>query len=118
MSKIAIIQQEALTAIVNATTISGLEELRVYYLGRKGVVTQLLQQIATVAATERAEFGQAVNNIKTALTGAINDRKTILSDQVLQQKLQTERLDITLAGIGQQYGPMHPCTPLFLVKNT
>ena len=42
-----------------------LEELRVYYLGKKGKVTSLLKDLKDMAAEERPKFGAMVNDIKT-----------------------------------------------------
>ena len=55
-----------------------IEEVRVKYLGRKGVITGLLKRIGTLPPEERRDFGAQVNRLKEAAAEAIESRKADL----------------------------------------
>jgi phenylalanyl-tRNA synthetase alpha chain len=68
------IADEAHAAIARAQTSAQLEQLRVHYLGRQGVVTQLLRSLGTLAPGERPRVGAAANELKQALETTLDDR--------------------------------------------
>ena len=61
------LQAEAETSIATLETLKDLEEVRVRYLGRKGLFTGLLRQLGQVAADERPRLGKLANEIKEEL---------------------------------------------------
>ncbi len=87
-----------------------LETLRVDLLGKKGRITDLLKQLATLEGYERKAFGERINKVKVAVSEAIEARATILADQELQQRLSAEAIDVTLPGRGEGTGGLHPIT--------
>jgi len=97
-----------LAAIAGAGALDQLESLRVEALGKKGEVTGLMKTLGSLTPDERKEAGQSLNQLKDALTEAIEARKAALQDQALNQRLQTETLDLTLPARPEPEGRLHP----------
>ncbi|MEK7734707.1 MAG: phenylalanine--tRNA ligase subunit alpha [Pseudomonadota bacterium] len=91
-------------------TLASLEDLRVRYLGKKGVVTEQLKLLGTLPPEERPAFGKRVNDVKEALALAIGSRRDQLERDGLDARLQGETIDVTLPGRGAGMGGLHPIT--------
>jgi phenylalanyl-tRNA synthetase alpha chain len=94
--RIAQIRQEAEAAIAAATDSEALEEVRIRYLGRKAELPNLLRNVAQLSPEERGATGKALNELRQALERAIEDRAVILAETELEQRLQQDRVDVTL----------------------
>ena len=110
MEDLSRLQQNALTAVVNVVDLAGLDQVRVHYLGKKGVLTEYLKGLGELTPQERPKSGQDVNNTKQALQNAIEMRRIALQEAALNTRLAQESLDITLPGRGQTTGGLHPIT--------
>ena len=85
-----------------------LEAFRLKYLGRKGLLAQLTSSIPTLPVGERAAFGQKVNALKNTLIALIAQKE---SSAVSQAACESgERTDISMPGIAQALGRLHPIT--------
>ncbi|APD50626.1 phenylalanine--tRNA ligase subunit alpha [Francisella hispaniensis] len=87
-----------------------LDDIRVKYLGKKGELTEMMKLIATLPNDEKPKLGQAVNIAKQALQEAINLKLANFEEQELNEKLAQEKIDVTLSGVGQNQGSLHPVT--------
>ncbi len=101
---------EARTAVASAADVPGVEQLRVKYLGKKGILTEQLKLLGTLPAAERPQAGQLVNEAKQALQDEINRRKLQLESEQRDAQLARERVDVTLPGRGLRSGGEHPVT--------
>ncbi|NJN46722.1 MAG: phenylalanine--tRNA ligase subunit alpha [Candidatus Competibacteraceae bacterium] len=101
---------DAQSALTQADNLSQVEQLRVQYLGKKGVLTEQLKQLGQLPAAERPTAGQAINVAKQDIQAAIETRKTALLEQQLDAQLASEAIDVSLPGRGQQPGGLHPIT--------
>jgi phenylalanyl-tRNA synthetase alpha chain len=101
------LKQAARTAIAAAGSESALEEIRVEYLGRKGRVTEVLSNLGTVPAAERPTIGQAGNQAKQEISGAIADRLASLSGERLDALASTESIDVTFPAQPLRRGHAH-----------
>ena len=104
------IQQRARAAIEASGNLQELDDLRVQFLGKKGEITALLKTLGAMEPEQRKSFGQAVNATRDALNQAISARRQTLEASVLEEKLLSERVDVTLPGRGEQRGGLHPVT--------
>ena len=84
--------------------VTSLEEWRVKYLGRKGLVTQMLSQIGKLSAEDRKQGGQLANQIKQEVTAAFETLKLSLESGC---KKTGPLLDVTLPGIPVLQGKRH-----------
>lgn len=95
--------------IQNVNSPEALEEFRLKYLGRKGIITQLTGTIPGLAQQERATFGQEVNALKNKILSLIGEKqKCIANAGPIQSKASL--CDITMPGIAQDLGHLHPIT--------
>lgn len=101
---------EAETAIAAASDLAVLDAERVRYLGKSGLLTEQLKQLGSLPKEERPQAGQAINQAKRSLQATIEARKAELEQLALQQRLASERVDVTLPGRGICSGGLHPVT--------
>ena len=99
---------EARIAVARASVPDEVENLRVHYLGKKGVLTEQLKQLGGLPAEDRPRVGQWVNDAKETLQTALQARKLDLENAARQERLARETLDITLPGRGVRLGGRHP----------
>ena len=102
------LQRQAMDDIADANLSSALEDVRVKYLGKKGLLTLELKKIGQLEPTQRRDAGQQVNQIKTALQAQLDTRKVEIGKFAEEQKLATETIDVTLPGRGKPIGSIHP----------
>mgnify|MGYP003677001437 CR=1 FL=1 len=114
MQQIEEIQKNGLVEIVEAGNKDVLETLRVKYLGKKGLITDMMKSLGALPKEEKPKAGQAINVVKKVLHQAISERFEILDKEALALKLSSEKVDITLPGVGQSVGTLHPVTRTFL----
>jgi phenylalanyl-tRNA synthetase alpha chain len=102
---------EATDAINAAKDTAALEEARVRYLGRKAELPNLLRTVAELPPEERAQTGKAANQARKQLEQAIEQREQQLAGSELQQRLEQDRIDVTLPGDPlPQVGRLHVMT--------
>ena len=102
------IRLEAEKQISEAATPEALDEIRVSVLGKKGELTNILKGMKDVAPEERPRVGQMVNSVRDALEEAITVKKQELKAKVIEEKMQTEWLDVTRPGTRSLRGHKHP----------
>jgi phenylalanyl-tRNA synthetase alpha chain len=92
------LQAAALGSISKTDNIKTLEELRIKYLGKKGELTAVLNGLGGLSKEERPLIGKIGNEVKSAVTSALDKRLAELENVELQKKLSADTLDITLPG--------------------
>ena len=103
-------KDKALAEVANTDTKKSLEDLKVKYMGKKGELTGMMRMISSLPKEEKPKLGQAVNIAKQALQKAINEKLEILEQKEINEKLAKEKIDITVSGVGQEQGTLHPIT--------
>ena len=83
-----------------------IDALRVKYLGRKGIITELFKQMGSVPAEARPEVGGLINALKESVTRALDEKSAL----ILRCREEGEALDVTLPGIPGRIGRIHPIT--------
>ncbi|MCB1861731.1 MAG: phenylalanine--tRNA ligase subunit alpha [Chromatiaceae bacterium] len=101
---------EGTTLIENADTLAGLDDVRVRYLGKSGLLTAQLKRLGQLPKEQRPQAGQEINKAKQTLQTNIDRRRSALEQQVLSQRLNSEWVDVTLPGRGLGRGGLHPVT--------
>ena len=102
--------QDGLTSVEKADDLKALDQIRVEYLGKKGMITQQAKTLGKLSAEERPAAGQKINEAKGRVEQAINARRDDLERIAIEQKLSGESIDVTLPGRGQGLGGLHPVT--------
>jgi phenylalanyl-tRNA synthetase alpha chain len=100
----------ALADISASASITRLEEVRVHWLGKKGLITEQLKSLGAMPAEQRKEAGARINEAKEAVQAALDARRSVLDAEEISRKLAEGRVDVTLDGRGEQPGGLHPVT--------
>ncbi len=108
MTDIATLQSQAISAIDAAATLDAVEAVRIDLLGKQGSISALLKTLGQMSPEERQVQGPAINGLREAVTGAIALKKSALEAAVLDARLATERLDMTLPAPDAPQGSVHP----------
>ncbi len=100
------LRDEALREIESATDEQALETTRVKYLGRSGSISSWGEQMKALAKEEKPVVGKLLNEVRNAVTAAIETRNA-------QFRLQKEsgalaQIDISLPGTPHEMGSLHP----------
>ena len=104
------IAQEAREAVAAAQSSAELEQVRVRFLGRQGVLTQLLRSLGTLAPEERRLVGAAANEAKRMLEALLEERLAEALESERRAQRTRARLDLTLPGRRPARGVLHPLT--------
>ena len=102
------LREVAVNAILGAADPQALETLRIQYLGKKGDLTKLLKMMGKLDPAERPAMGQLANQVRAEVENALSQRKEELSALMLERKLASESLDVTIPGKHAQIGHKHP----------
>ena len=108
MTDVTGLQAELLGEVAGASGLDALEAVRVKALGKQGVVTALLKTLGGMTPEERQSKGPQIHGLRESVTNAIVERKAALEAAVLEARLATERLDMTLPVAGGRQGSIHP----------
>ena len=110
MDELLKIQEEALAKISACADAKELNDLRVFYLGKKGPIQAAMKSMKTMAPEERKTFGQVSNKTKQEIGQAIEEKKAYLEEKALNERLLAEDIDISLPGNRLPVGSVHPLT--------
>ena len=102
------LREAAIRSIMETADMEKLEAQRVRYLGKKGELTAILRQMGSLSAEERPVMGQMANQIRAEIERALDERREELSKKLLELRLESETLDVTLPGRKAALGHKHP----------
>lgn len=108
--KIDAILSEAKEKLSSIDNLNELNNLKVGYLGKKGIITGLLKSLKDVALSERPQIGKVINELREEITGLIDNAEAALKNKQKNILLSKEEIDITLSNIGNMSGGLHPVT--------
>ena len=106
--KLAEIRKSAKEKIEEVKDLQILNDIRVKYLGKKGELTEILRGMGSLSAEERPKIGSLVNEVRNEIEDAIKNAETKLQEKALQEKLEKEKIDITLPSTKIKRGSKHP----------
>ena len=108
MQNLDAVKTKWLEAAAAAASPAALEEVRVKALGKSGEVSALMKGLGAMSPEERREAGAQLNAVKDAVAAAIEARKAALHEAELDERLKTERVDVTLPVRPEPEGRLHP----------
>ncbi|MBI4058046.1 phenylalanine--tRNA ligase subunit alpha [Candidatus Microgenomates bacterium] len=100
------LKNEALAQIMSAGSIEELENLRTTFLGRRGELNSLTQQLSSLPSEERGIVGRVINDVKEAIQNALTEQR----QQLTHGKEKREWFDPTIPGIKPKVGHLHLVT--------
>ncbi len=102
------LESETLKRVADASDEAALETVRVNALGKKGTISEQMKSLGAMSPDERKTAGATLNMLKDKVSEAIAAKKAALGDAALNERLATERLDITLPTRHELRGTIHP----------
>ncbi len=105
-------QKEALLKIEQTGELEGLEQVRVNYLGRKGIITTLLKSLKDFPEKERPALGKLSNQLKSQVEEVLLNRRRELEELEFAQRREKQFFDYTLPGRKGWEGRVHPLTQI------
>lgn len=87
-----------------------LNDIRVEYLGKQGKITELSKMMKDIPNEQKKEFGMLVNEVRTLVTNALEEKKKDLEEKALNEKLASEKIDVTVPSKKVKRGSKHPMT--------
>ncbi|SPT69566.1 Phenylalanine--tRNA ligase alpha subunit [Anaerobiospirillum thomasii] len=110
MDKLLEAKEQGIAAALRAQTLQELDAVRVEYLGKKGLFTEFMKELSKLSAEDRPKQGALINEAKSFVIKAIEDKKNAIEKALLDARLASEKVDITLPGRRQEVGNIHPVT--------
>ncbi|QCE32499.1 phenylalanine--tRNA ligase subunit alpha [Acetobacteraceae bacterium] len=102
------LRQKSLSKLAEISHLKEWDAFRVEILGKSGELTKELRSLSSIAPDQRKARGQQLNKLRGELEAAFTERKTALEAKALEEKLQNEAEDITIAGKSHIVGTLHP----------
>ena len=102
------LQEEALKEITSTISLKDLEQLRIFYLGKKGKLSQILRGMSKLDSSKRPYVGSFANKVKNVVQKQLDEKLHDLSFAELKAKILSESLDVTMPGETNLLGNIHP----------
>lgn len=108
MNKVKEILEKSLEEISNAASIEDIENIRIDFIGKKGLFTNELKKLRHLPANDRPLFGQEINKAKNIFLTNLSSAKNQLEGKQLIDSLNVKPIDVSLAGSNSSKGSRHP----------
>ena len=102
------LELEAVEAIEAVQTEHNLNEVKALYLGKKSKLQNIMSQMKDLSIEERKQLGQMSNEFKIKVEKLIESKRVQLADKLINEKLESESIDVTLPGKKVHTGYLHP----------
>ncbi|HDH11802.1 MAG TPA: phenylalanine--tRNA ligase subunit alpha [Nitrospirae bacterium] len=110
LNDIESIKNLARDEISNARCLQDIYDLKVKYLGKKGLLTGKLKSLGSIPREERPAFGRILNESKNFIESLLRKQEDIFKSSELDKSLRTEQIDVTVPGCFIPTGHLHPIT--------
>ena len=107
------LEQDILQQVAAASDEAALEAIRVASLGKKGSISEQMKSLGAMSPDERKVAGAALNVLKDKVTDAVAARKAVLQEVLLEQRLASEKIDVTLPARADPRGTVHPVSQVW-----
>lgn len=105
--------ESAINEIKNAKNLSDLEAIRVSILGKKGKLTNEFSRLKNIDSSQKKDFAKSLNLAKERIEGALDSSKQNISRELLEAKLENEKIDTSLFSPNVAQGHSHPINAAF-----
>lgn len=106
--KIEAIKSAVSDQLAASQALQDVQDIRVKYLGKKGELTAIMKELKNLSKEERPKVGQLVNAARSVIEEQVKAKMEALKEQALEQKIQSEKIDITLPGRKPVLSHEHP----------
>lgn len=108
--KLKNILSDARQVLSQASELEELNEIRVRFLGKKGLLTGVLRGMGALSAEERPKIGQLANEVRSQIEDILERRTAEIKEKQKIIRLEKEKIDVTLPGTPLMMGRRHPLT--------
>ncbi len=99
--------------IQSASTINELNEVKVKYLGKKGLISLLNKQLGGMPHEERPKAGEEIQKVRGQFEEIFDDKFTTIKRKELNEALSNDFIDITKDGFAFERGSLHPSNRVY-----
>lgn len=104
------ILESAQSSIGSTQTLSGLQQIRVEFLGKKSLLNQEMKKLGSLEQNDRKKLGEAVNLLKEQISNLLQAKQSILEEFELNKRFVEEKTDLTIPARQYKKGSIHPIT--------
>lgn len=109
--KIKNIEEEIMRKLSNVSSNMDLDNIRIAYLGKKGIITEMLKSLGNLEKEKRKEVGMHANILRTKIEEIIQNKKKDFDNKKIQEKMKNEKIDVSINSKRKfSYGHKHPLT--------
>ena len=108
MTDLSTLEQEIFTGFANIKSKTELENFKIEILGKKGKLSKLFQDLATIEKDKKKEFASEINILKSKVLDKFQNLTNQFDQEELEKKLQDQTVDVTLPGTNRPQGKVHP----------
>lgn len=98
------LKQTLAEELKKATDMKSLNEIKVNYFGKNGIITKMNEQLKTMDDEQKKEYGMSLNDLKTYFIEMLNNKFTELNDLEINNKIKNEKIDISLPSTSVKVG--------------
>ncbi|HOO55244.1 MAG TPA: phenylalanine--tRNA ligase subunit alpha [bacterium] len=111
--ELEVLIEEGTAAITAAESMQDLQQTKSAFLSKKGRIGEQMARIRDLPSNMRKAFGENINTVKIKLEEEFENRKAVLHEKKLQEKIAAQRLDVSLPGLRFPAGRYHPLTRIW-----
>ena len=108
MTDLSTLEQEIFSGFANIKSKTELENFKIEILGKKGKLSKLFQDLATIEKDKKKEFASEINILKSKVLDKFQNLTNQFDQEELEKKLQDQTVDVTLPGANRPQGKVHP----------
>ena len=101
-------KSEILKKIDNTSNLSELEDIRLFFLGKKGLITSEMKSLSSLDIEQKKQKGQQLNVLKNFIENELIKKKNYLDTVSVNEKIKKEKIDVTLSPRNYEIGKIHP----------
>ena len=90
------IKEEVIKEIENVNDSKVLYDIRIKYIGKKGIISELVSNLGKLSIEEKKQYGPIINTLKQEVTKIFDDKNKEIELNILNEKLKNEKIDISL----------------------
>ena len=102
------VELQAEQELANVNDLVTLGQVKANYLGKKGLIASLMANLRDLPVEAKKELGMKSNQIKVALEAKFEAKRKEIEEAIINEKLRSETIDVTLPGVNFSKGSIHP----------
>lgn len=108
--KLESMKSQVTEEIAKAVHLDDLEKIRIKYMGKKGLLTEVLKGMGKLPPEERPVMGQMANQLRDYIEEILTKAREDISKREKEARLHREKIDVTMPGKIRTIGKRHPLT--------